>query len=185
MQTSTWPAAHSCPWYMCGDLQGSVEVSVPLNGHTTGVSGLCVRARARLWGAIFSSPQEEVKSVSTTIPCFDGRSVTPCVLTEGPCRGTDFGGCLATRQTELWLTWVCIPAYLCRADSNKTTLIATPGHHHNMKISSQKTVMEFSSISRLQHVLKAAPLRGPTTPPAHRRGPTRSWLSTIGPTTPP
>lgn len=113
------------------------------------------------------------------------RPVPPCVLTEGPCRGTDFGGCLATRQTELWLTWVCIPAYLCRADSNKTTLIATPGHHHNMKISPQKTVMGFSSISRLQHVLKAAPLRGPTTPPAHRRGPTRSWLSTIGPTTPP
>ena len=45
--------------------------------------------------------------------------------------------------------------------------------------------MGFSSISRLQHVLKAAPLRGPTTPPARRRGPTRPWPPTIGPTTPP
>ena len=43
-----------------------------------------------------------------------------------------------------------------------------------MKISLQKPVMGFSSISRLQHVLKAAPLRGPTTPPARHRGPTHA-----------
>ena len=67
LQTSTWPAAHSCPWYMCGDLQGSVEVSVPLNGHTTGISDPTVRARTRLRGTVYRARREEAKSVSANI----------------------------------------------------------------------------------------------------------------------